>query len=75
MNVLNLNFKQWTAKGIKAFGVVDVSVLAKYLLGNKEEFQQDHEINNVKQKIEKAFYDFLTDKGFIKRFSTASTES
>lgn len=50
----------------KVFGIVDVSVLAKYLLGNKEEFQKNHEVNNVKQKIEKAFYDFLTDKGFIK---------
>jgi hypothetical protein len=50
----------------RIFGIVDVSVLAKYLLGNKEEFQKHHEVNNVKQKIEKAFYDFLIDIGFIK---------
>jgi hypothetical protein len=43
----------------KIFGIVDVSVLAKYLLGNKEEFQKNHEVNNVKQKIEKAFLGFF----------------
>jgi hypothetical protein len=50
----------------KVFGIVDVSVLAKYLLGNTEEFQNDQKGNHVKLKIKKVCNDFLIDTGFIK---------
>jgi hypothetical protein len=50
----------------KVFGLVDVTVLSKYLAINKEEFKKDSEVNVVKTKVRKEFYDFLKDKGFIK---------
>jgi hypothetical protein len=50
----------------KVFGVVDVRLLSKYLAINKEEFKKDPEVNAVKTKVRKEFYDFLKNKGFIK---------
>ena len=55
--------------GTRACGLIREN----YLLGNKQEFQRHHEVNNVKQKIEKEFYDFLANKGFI-RDSQQQTE-
>ena len=37
-----------------------------YLVTNKEGFQRNSEVNTVKSKTRQAFYDFLTEQGFIK---------
>ena len=47
------------------FCIVDVSVLAKYLVTSKEGFQKNQEVNNIKSKVETAFYGFLKCKRFI----------
>jgi histidine kinase/DNA gyrase B/HSP90-like ATPase len=50
----------------KVCAIVDVSILAKNLITNKEGFEKNTEVNQIKTQIRKAFYDFLKKKGFIR---------
>jgi len=43
----------------------DVSLLAEYLVTHKEDFQKNPQVNNVKIKIKKAFFEFLKEQDLI----------
>jgi hypothetical protein len=52
-------------KSKKVYCDADVSLLAEYLTTNKEDFHKNPQVNNVKIKIKKAFFEFLKEKELI----------
>ena len=51
----------------KVFCIADVSILAKHLNSNKEDFMKNYFVNGLKSKIKSEFYNFLQSKGLIIR--------
>lgn len=49
----------------KVFCIADVSVLARHLNSNKEDFMKNQLVSGVKTKIKNEFYQFLQSKGLI----------
>lgn len=49
----------------KIFCIADVSILAKHLNSNKEDFMKNYFVNGIKGKIKSEFYNFLQSKGLI----------
>ena len=52
-------------KRTKVFGIVDVTLLSKFLLSNKEGFEKNLTVGKVKQKIKQEFFKFLKSEGLI----------
>ena len=51
----SVNFEIINDQRNRVFGIVDVSILAEYLVISKEEFRKESEVNEVKTKIKKEF--------------------
>jgi len=49
----------------KVFCIADVSVLARHLNSNKEDFMKNQLVSGIKRKITSEFYQFLQSKGLI----------
>lgn len=54
-------------KSNKVFCLADVSVLAKWLNSNKEDFIKNFATNDLRSKIKSAFHKFLDEKGLLQK--------
>jgi hypothetical protein len=64
--VVDFEYRIVDSQRRRVCAIVDVSILAKHLITNKEGFEKNLEGNNIKMTIRRKFHEFLDKKGFIR---------